>query len=203
MRDRRMKMIAWLGWVPIVSMLALPGRGLAETAPALRVERTPHYVLALSIGPVEQMVSPMDAMTAQSGEVMVTGGPTSLSPSMSTDTGMPTFTMDQGEPVNHHLEVHITRSDTGAVVNDVTPIIRLTDKSTGESRDLPQVMGMVGVGADMTDFHYGQNVYLSGGVYNVTVMAGQDKAVFRDCVTEGDTSDSNTGREDIPPTHDD
>jgi hypothetical protein len=208
MKDRTMKMssrrmIAWLAWVPIASMLALPGGALAETAPALRVEQTPHYVLELTIGPAEQMISPMDAMTAETGEVMVSGGSMSTSPSMDTGMGMdtPAPNMDQGRPVNHHLEVHITHSDTGGVVNDVTPVIRITDKSTGESRDLPQVMGMLGVGADASDFHYGQNVYMSGGVYTVAVMVGPDKAVFRDVQVKEDESPgmSDSGSDNVDP----
>jgi hypothetical protein len=181
----RRRMIAWLGWVPIISLLALPFVASAETAPTLHAERTPSYTLELTIGSAEHMLSPMEAMTADTGEVMVTGG--SMTMGMGMGTSMPTPTMDQGRPVNHHLEVHITRNDTGGVVNDVTPTIRITEKSTGESRDLPQVIGMLGVQADPSDFHYGQNVYLSDGTYAVAVMIGQDTAVFRDVLVTAGT----------------
>jgi hypothetical protein len=99
-----------------------------------------------------------------SGEVAVTGG------SMN---GMMSDRMDQGMAVNHHLEVQVSQAATGSVVMDVTPTIRLTDKLTGTSRDLPQVMGMYGATMGPSDFHYGQNVFLPDGTYSVTVLVGQ------------------------------
>jgi len=92
---------------------------------------------------------------------------------------------DQGMPVNHHLEVHVTQNDTGAVVNNVTPIFRVTDKLTGQSRDLPQVMAMYGVQAGQSDFHYGQNLFLPDGTYQVAVMIGSDTGMFRDIIVTG------------------
>ena len=46
--------------------------------------------------------------------------------------------------VNHRLGVRISQAESGAVVADITLIIRITDRASGESRDLPQVMGMYG-----------------------------------------------------------
>src|SRR5205823_2817619 len=66
---------------------------------------------------------------------------------------------------------------------DVTPTIRITDKLSGTSRDLPQVMGMYGSSMGMSDFHYGQNVFLPEGAYLVKVLLGpSDTAEFRDVV---------------------
>src|SRR5207248_2255279 len=91
--------------------------------------------------------------------------------------------MDQGMAANQHLEVQITQAATGNIVMDVTPTIRITDKPTGTSRDLPQVMGMYGSTMGPTDFHYGQNVFLPDGTYTVTVLLGPaDSAQFRDVV---------------------
>jgi hypothetical protein len=102
----------------------------------------------------------MDAMMAPDAEVMVSG--------RGMDThGMMNAGMDQVMPVNHHLEVHVPQNDTGAVVNNVTPIFRVTDKLIGQSRDSPQVMAMYGVQAGPNDFHYGQNVYLPNSTYQV------------------------------------
>jgi hypothetical protein len=44
--------------------------------------------------------------------------------------------MDQGMAINHAVTVHIADADTNMVVMDITPTIRVTDKATGESRDL-------------------------------------------------------------------
>jgi len=88
-------------------------------------------------------------------------------------------------PVNHHLEVRITRNDTWTIVGDVSPTIRVRNKATGVSRDLPQVMAMYGVQTGPTDIHYGQNVYLPDGMYQVMVMIGSDTASFRDVTVAG------------------
>jgi len=193
-------LVARVGWLPLVAMLALPAPVAAQMAPAIHVDRTPTYTIELTIGPAEQMLMPADAMMATSGEVMVNGAPMAPSSSMSSgpsmatppSTGsammMTTPNMDLGMAVNHHLEIHITRNDTGAVVNDVTPIIRVTDKATGESRDLPQVMAMVGVQMGPSDFHYGRNVWLPDSTYMVTVMIGADQAVYRDLMVTGGPS---------------
>jgi hypothetical protein len=63
-----------------------------------------------------------------------------------------TETLSVEHSVSHHFEVHLTRNHTGAVVSDVTPTIRITDKATGVSRDLPQVTGMYGVQTGPSDF---------------------------------------------------
>jgi hypothetical protein len=198
MRNTSRSLVTRAAWLPLLAVLALPVPALAQMAPAMHVDQTPRYTIALTIGPAEQMLSPDGAMMATSGEVMVNGGSMAASGSMSNGTSMAappstgtammmmTPSMDQGMAVNHHLEIHITRNDTGAVVNDVTPIIRVTDKASGESRDLPQVMAMVGAQMGPSDFHYGQNVWLPDGTYNVAVMIGPDQAVYRDLmVTDG------------------
>jgi hypothetical protein len=159
--------------VVVAGLVCLPAASFAQTAPAMLVERTPRYTFNLTIGPVEAMVSPMDAMHGMTGEV-VSGG------SMSHDTGMMSDHMDQGMAANHHLEVHIAQSESGTVVMDVTPTIRITDKSSGESHDLQQVMGMYGAAMGMNDFHYGQNVFLPDGTYLVKILVGPDTAEFRD-----------------------
>jgi hypothetical protein len=85
---------------------------------------------------------------------MAGGGGMAAPPSMSTSTTMMSTDADQGMVANHHLQVHLTRNDTGAVVQDVTPTIRITDKVTGISRDLsytglcnclPVTVGRVGL----------------------------------------------------------
>src|SRR5438105_1870361 len=92
----------------------------------------------------------------------------------------PDVMADEGMAVNHHLELHIMHADDNMLVTDVTPIIRITDKSSGVSRDLPHVMGMTDPEMGMGDFHYGQNLFLPDGTYLVTVMVGSDTAQFRD-----------------------
>jgi hypothetical protein len=160
--------------IVVAGLVCLPSATFAETAPMTLVERTPHYTLNLGIGPVQPMVSAMDANHGMSGEVAVNGG------MMSHDASMMSDHMDQGMAANHHLEVHIAQADSSMVVMDVTPTIRIVDKLSGESRDLPQVMGMYDAAMGMSDFHYGQNVFLPDGTYLVKVLVGPDAAEFRD-----------------------
>lgn len=189
----------------VLSFAALPTGAGAQSMSMERVDRTPNYTMVLTIGDVEQMVAPMDAMSAHSGEVMVNGpgmgmnssssmnagssmsGSSSMSSSSSMASGsnMAMNPMaDNGGMANHHLEVHIMDS-TGAVVSNVTPQIRIINKSTGERRTLNDVMSMYGVGRGWSDLHYGQNVWLPDGTYTVMVMVGSDTAEFRDVSVSG------------------
>ena len=159
----------------LAGLVALPTAAFAQMAPTTLVQRTPNYTLVLDIGHVEAMVSPMDAMHGLAGEVAVAGR----------DLGMAGEMMDQGMAVNHHVQVRITQGDSSMVVADVTPQIRFTDKLTGQSRDLPHIMGMYDSMMGAHDFHYGQNVWLPEGTYLVTVMVGpDDTALFRDVKVE-------------------
>jgi hypothetical protein len=144
-----------------VGLACLPTIASAQSDMMTRVERTPSYDVVLSIDPVASSSSMMGHMDDQS---------MTMTPHMA----------DQGMAVNHWLDIHVSRADSGDVVNDLTPTIRITDKATGESRDLPGVMGMSS-GMNATDFHYGQNVFLPDGTYLVTVQLGADDAAqFRD-----------------------
>jgi hypothetical protein len=156
-----------------VGLACLPAAGHAEADSVMRVEQTVDFDVVLTIGPAQAM-SPASMQPSQStdmgmGHDMSMGGDQSM---------MEPQHADQGMAVNHWLDLHLTRA--GAVVNDVTPTIRIIDKSTGEARDLPGVMGMAG-GMNANDFHYGQNVFLPDGTYQITVLLGPaDTALFRD-----------------------
>lgn len=98
-----------------------------------------------------------------------------------------TFT-DQGQPVNHHLEVHIFDKGSGARVTDVIPTVRITDESAGTSRELannvhasgeiPYVLACMTAKHRAAERHFGDNLYLSDGEYTVTVGVGNETAVM-------------------------
>jgi hypothetical protein len=155
----------------VVAVAALPALVAAQTVPTRLVERTPRYTFALEVGPPENIVSSMDAMHGMSGEVAVTTTPSQA---------MTMEDMDQGMAINHALSVHIGDAGTDAVVTDVIPTIRITDKATGQTRDLNMVIGTYGSDMGASDFHYGQNLSLPDGTYLVTVTVGSDTAQFRD-----------------------
>src|SRR5579862_6298393 len=129
-------------------ILAWPALALAQNVK--QVQTTQNYKIELDIVPVAVMLTPDQAKTAKAGEVMVqmSGMP------------MPSMSMtDQGQPVNHHLEVHVFNKATGQVLTNVTPVITITNAS-GSSRQLGSVTPMYDVAVGQSDYHYGNNVYL-------------------------------------------
>jgi hypothetical protein len=131
----------------------------------------------------------MDAMHGQMGEV-------------SAGAGMMAESMDSGMAVNHHLDIRVTDSSDNPVM-DLTPMIRVTDKVTGESRDLPELMGLYGASMGPADFHYGQNVYLPPGTYTIRVLAGPaDTAQFRDVVVMDEAMADMGMSHDMGTSHD-
>jgi len=163
-----------------VGLACVPALAGAEEMATMHAERTAAYDVVLTV----------DAAVSDSGMSMdMNADHASSDMAMSHDAGMMSHddagmmtmhAMDQGMAVNHWLDVHVTQADSGAVVADLTPTIRITDKATGTSRDLPGVMGMSG-GMSGADMHYGQNVFLPDGTYEVTVQLGPgNTAVFRD-----------------------
>ncbi len=137
-------------------------------SPIAMTQTTASYKIVLGIGPVETMLTPDQAKGATSGEVMA------QMPGMA----MPTMMMtDQGQPVNHHLEVHITNTATGALIKDQMPMITITDP-LGKSRTLDS-MAMYGVAEGVSDWHFGNSVYLPNGTYTISVQVGNEQAVFK------------------------
>jgi hypothetical protein len=140
----------------------------------MRTERTSAFDVVLTVRPAQ-------AMSMQSSQSPDMGMSHDMSMGENAMTMQPQQA-DQGMAVNHWLDVHVTQAGSDSVVNDLTPTIRIIDKSTGEARDIPSVMGMAG-GMNASDFHYGQNVFLPDGTYQITVLLGPaDAARFRDVV---------------------
>jgi hypothetical protein len=159
-----------------VGLACVPTVGHAQADPIMHVERTSAFDVVLTIGP-SQAMSPGSMQSSSQATHM---GMSHDMPMGENQAMMEPQQSDQGMAVNHWLDVHVTQADSGAIVNDVTPTIRIVDKSTGIARDLPAVMGMAG-GMNGTDFHYGQNVFLPDGTYQITVLLGPaDTAFFRD-----------------------
>jgi len=89
---------------------------------------------------------------------------------------------DQGNPVNRHLEAHIFNRSTGAEVQTVVPVVRVTNQATGASRQLAN-MSACRVSRHLeTEPHFGDNIYLPAGTYTIAVVAGPETAVFRNLI---------------------
>ena len=133
---------------------------------------TTSYTIDLMIGPTAQMMTPDRAQGATSGEVM---------------TEMPEATVDSINadrmPVNHHLEVHIRNRATGAVMSNVTPVISVTNHTTGVTYTLDRIVTMYDVTAGKQDLHFGRNIYLPPATYSVKVVVGRGERVLFDDIT--------------------
>ncbi len=138
-----------------------------------QVVKTPSYVFALAIGPLETMYTraQVKAEHPTSGEEMLSGSMT---------TGMAAMTMPSDE---RHLEVHICTTG-GAVYTKGHPTISIVDTSAKVlSMMMVPVATMEGIGEGSADFHYGNNVALTAGHHlTVGVQLNGQKAVFHTIV---------------------
>jgi hypothetical protein len=133
----------------------------------IKLGSTSSYNLVTEIGGLQAMYTPAQAASQhpKSGEEMFGG--TMVMPS---DTTNPS-------PDWHHLEVHIFDKRTGDTVRATTPVISVTNQSTGQSQPVPIVV-MQGIVEGPADYHYGNNVDLPKGDYTVTVVIGSETANF-------------------------
>jgi hypothetical protein len=167
------RFLAVFSSVAALAVAALGANAFAASAAGCatgQVVKTPSYVFALDIGPVETMYSPAQVKSEhpKSGEVMLSGTMVG---------GMAGMTMSSsGE---RHLEVHICRS-SGPVVTGGHPTITIVD-SNGMAMPMSVPLAtMEGIGEGVSDYHYGNNVSLKTGHHIiVTVVLNGQKAVFQ------------------------
>ncbi|MEI8106130.1 MAG: hypothetical protein WCH31_09895 [Actinomycetes bacterium] len=125
---------------------------------------TASYRMALVIGKQEEMylASEVKARHIKTGEIMLGGE-------------MAMVDMPPAGTKVFHLEVHIC-TPSGAVVTKLTPRI-VAGKTV-----LPAAI-MVGVGAPISDYHYGNDIALKpGAALTVTVAVKGQTAVFKTTV---------------------
>lgn len=141
----------------------------AEMAPLKQEAQTAHYRLELQIGPAEKMFTPAEvaAKHLTEGEVMV-GGMMSM--------GMASMAVNMGD--TRHLEVHVYALDTGAVVTDAKLRIVVRGASSKKAQ-MVSATKMYGIKEGPSDTHYGDNVSLPPGNYEVEVTVNGDKAAFK------------------------
>ena len=145
----------------------------------IKVGATTSYNLSVEIGPIQAMFTPaqVSSQHPRTGEVMYSGQmvmPPGMDPSSADMGNMPSMNIP---PEWHHLEAHIYNKTTGDVVKTLTPVITVTNKSTGVTKPIPMVT-MQGIVEGPGDFHYGNNIDLPTGQYTVTVAVGSESANF-------------------------
>ena len=91
--------------------------------------------------------------------------------------------MNMAAGSTRHLEVHICRSSSGAVVIGAHPTITVDDPSAKTMMMSVPVATMEGIGMGSSDYHYGNNVELTAGHHvTVTVTLNGHHAVFHTTV---------------------
>lgn len=153
-------------WASGVLVLALAVGAAAQSL--TQHADTAHYRLTLVMGPVERMYTTEEVATMhpRTGEVM-TGGMMAMGGEMGTS-----MAMDM-----RHLEVHVLSRATGAVVTTARCQITILDRRAGKRTEVP-VATMHGVAEGPKDWHYGNNVSMPPGAYDVTVVVNGERATF-------------------------
>jgi len=93
--------------------------------------------------------------------------------------------VDQGQAVNHHLEVHIFDRSSGAGIQTMIPDVTINQQATELSRGLPNVEACLLANHRLTEPHFGDNLYLADGPYTITVAVGNETALFQEIVIAG------------------
>jgi predicted metal-binding membrane protein len=130
-----------------------------------QIVSTASYVIALQIGPAQEMytAAQVKKQHPKSGELML-GGTMSA--------------MHTGMASTRHLEVHICSSNR-AVVTSARPTITIDDPSAKTMLMKVPIATMEGIGMGKADYHYGNNVELATGHHvTVTVKLNGEQAVF-------------------------
>lgn len=166
---------ALAGVAPVTALLGCGGAGQASASSSpggscqgsagVASATTPNYIVAMQVGEPEMMYSPQQVAASHpsTGEVMLGG-----------------MMADVSGANAHHLEAHICRRSTGAVLTGAQPTITLTDTTAGTTPQNVPVAVMQGVDAGTSDYHYGNNVtFMPGHSYTVTVRINGETAVLQ------------------------
>jgi hypothetical protein len=138
------------------------------------VGSTSTYNVTLEIGTLQPMYTPaqVSAQHPKAGEVMFSGQ-MQMPPGMADMASM----AGMSAPGWHHLEVHFFDKRSGEAVKDLNPVITVTDVVTGRSQSVP-IVTMQGLTDGPKDFHYGNNIELPSGRYQVTATANGETGSF-------------------------
>jgi hypothetical protein len=111
---------------------------------------------------------------------------------MEVEDGATPVALDADSHPNHHLVVHIFRRRTGAIVTDARVTMSFVPidgkgRPAGAPTDVPVVV-MQAIGVGPTSTHYGNNVTMLPGRYDVTVNVNDKRLVFPVTVSDAPVS---------------
>lgn len=156
---------SWKRWFVLLAPLALISLGLACSGQ--KPTATPV--------PVVENVQKSSAQTA-SYRIELRIGPVVSMPASMMSAAM--TTTDQGQPVNHHLEVHMYDRNNARIVGEAIPDVSITERSSGARRELTNITACLTLRHREIEPHFGDNLYLSGGRHTITVGVGDERASF-------------------------
>lgn len=177
-RLRKLWPAALVAAVAALAALPLPAAGMGgmnrANVPTVTVlAATASYRMVLDVGPVAGMLMPAEALSAAArlkGTEIMLPGPRQQAPMMAMST--------DGHSVNRHLELHIFVLRTGAVVAFPIPRLHVENAKTRMGFWLRPVVAMYGARPGLADLHYGNNVYLPPGTYDVVATESGQTARF-------------------------
>jgi hypothetical protein len=87
---------------------------------------------------------------------------------------------DQGQIATHRLQINVADAAIGALMTDRIPTITITMRNltTGESRTVTDVSPANDVLSGPSEWHFGSNLYIPEGLYEMTVNVNGETAVF-------------------------
>ena len=165
-----------------VLMVAIYSVGSANAADVMRAKTAGPYRVELHVLPAEPFFSKEDVAAKHLEEGMeIEGGAAPVMP-------------DAASHPNHHLVVHVFDGKTHQALTDATVTLKFTSlgegPSTAASVEMPVVV-MQAIGKGPSSTHYGNNVSMPAGRYNVTVTINGQPADFS--VTASDAPSKGMG----------
>jgi hypothetical protein len=160
--------LAWIGGGPARAAMNAGGTVTKTVAAG-------PYKLTLNIGPLEPMYTMTQVRKThpKSGEIMVSG--VMAMSGMGMNGSMP----------NHHLELHVYDGKSGKTITRAMVAITVRD-AMGKLLQRVPIATMYGLKEGMPDFHFGNNVALKNGTYQVVTRVNKTTTVFT--VTVGTSS---------------
>ena len=143
----------------------------ANAADAMRTKTVGPYRVELHVLPAEPFFSKEEVAAKHVKE------------GMEIESGAAPVMLDAASHPNHHLIVHVFDRKTGQALTDATVTMKfasLNDKGSpaGAPVEVPVVV-MQAIGKGPSSTHYGNNVTMPAGRYQVTVTVNGKTAVFR------------------------
>ena len=157
----------------------------ANAADVMQTKAVGAYRVELHILPAEPFFSKQDVADKHVKE------------GMEIESGAAPVAPDSDSHPNHHLIVHIFDKQSGKVVSDATvtmSFVALDGK--GNPAGMPTevaVVVMQAIGKGPASTHYGNNVTMPAGQYDVTVTVNGKKAVFAVAAAETPAGSMNMG----------